>query len=237
MAAWVFHSVPTSCQQEGSNALPTPYYEQDGITIYHGDCREILPQLGPVDVVFADPPYGVSKRHRTYASASGPSASWDDEFPLWWQEPSAAKAAVLAFTPGITNLVRCPETISDHHYRWTLAVHVANGMTRGPFGYGNWIPCVVYARDGVSLYQQRNDVERVSIKSGDRPDHPSPKPLAAMTFFLSRLPGDLVLDPFMGSGTTLVASQQEGRRAIGIEIEERYCEVAARRLQQAILSL
>jgi len=214
-----------------------PYYEEAGITIYHGDCRDVLPSLDPVDLVLTDPPYGVNKRQRTYAVASGPVAVWDEAFPLWWIEPVAKMSQVLAFTPGIVNLPACPSHVDEQRYRWTLAAHVANGMTRGPFGYGNWIPCVVYARDGVRLYQQRNDVERVSIRGGDRPDHPSPKPLAAIEFFLSRLPGETVLDAFMGSGTTLLAAKNLGRKAIGIETSEAYCEIAAKRLQKSVMAL
>jgi DNA modification methylase len=69
------------------------------------------------------------------------------------------------------------------------------------------------------------------------PNHPSPKPLRAMTWILSRLPSGSVIDPFMGSGTTLLAAKMAGREATGIEREERYCEIAAKRLAQEVLPL
>src|SRR5690606_5835675 len=129
--------------------------------------------------------------------------------------------------PGVANLLTLPKVVGPMTYRWTLSVRVTNGMTRGAFGFGNWIPCLVYARDGVSLHCTSQDAGEVSI-GGDMPEHPSPKPIQAMQWFLSRLPGDTILDPFMGSGTTLRAAKDLGRKAIGIEIEERYCEIAAR---------
>lgn len=202
-----------------------PYYDQDGITIYHGDCRDVLPTLASesVDLVCTDPPYGFRK------------ADWDGEFPTFWL-PDAARVArtALAIMPGINNVLRVPREVPPFAYRWMLSVHLANGMTRGLMGFGNWIPVMVYGREGVSLYRPQQDAAAVPVV-GDMPDHPSPKPLRAMTWILSRFPDGAVLDPFMGSGTTLRAAKDLGRRAIGIEIEERYCEIAAQRLAQTVL--
>jgi len=203
----------------------TPYYERDGITIYHGDCREILPTLAPVDLVLTDPPYGVGK------------AAWDDTLPLWWMDDAARLAPALGVMPGVPNLLRLPHEIGRLTYRWTLAAHIVNGMTRGAMGYGNWIPCLVYAADDISIYRQASDAGRVVIGRDTKPDHPSPKPYEAMRWFVSSLPGDTILDPFMGSGTTLRAAKDLGRRAIGIEIEEKYVEIAIKRLQQETLPL
>lgn len=212
--------------------MTEPYYERDGITIYHGDYREILTQLNKVDLLLTDPPYGVQKQERTYQKKSGVAAEWDTEFDLDWATQASHLAPCLAVMPGVANLPRLPITIGGLTYKWTLAAHVANGMTRGALGYGNWIPCAVYLADGASAYQQQSDIKRVAV-SGKKPDHPSPKPYAAMEWFVSRLPGDTILDPFMGSGTTLLAAKNLGREAIGIEIDEKYCEVAAERLDQA----
>jgi hypothetical protein len=200
-----------------------PYYERDGIVIYHGDCRDILPTLGPVDLVLTDPPYGVGK------------AEWDDAFLLDWL-PLAARVAgnALAIMPGISNLLRLPETIDGLEYKWTLSVHVINAIVRGAVGFGNWIPCVVYVREGGSIYTCNQDAGEIAIR-GTMPDHPCPKPYDAMRWLVQRLPGDLILDPFMGSGTTLRAAKDLGRKAIGIEIEEKYCEIAVKRLAQEVL--
>jgi DNA modification methylase len=201
----------------------TPYYSDDLVTIYHGDCRTIMPGL-TADAVFADPPYGASK------------AAWDDAMPSGWLDLLPAVAPVAAITPGQRNVLAMPESIGDLRYRWMLAAVIANATVRGDLGFGNWIPTLLYARDGVSLYGPRQDTKTFAIR-GDMPDHPSPKPRAVMGWIVDCLPGSSVLDPFAGSGTTLVAAKDLGRHAIGIEIEERYCEIAATRCSQEVLGL
>lgn len=206
-----------------------PYYQDDkaGITIYHGDCRDVLLSLEAesVDVTITDPPYGFRK------------ADWDESFPLYWLEDAARiTRRAIAVMPGINNLYALPRAIGKFEYRWMLSIHLTNGMTRGLMGFGNWIPVTVYASPGVSLHRQQQDATAVPIV-GDMPDHPSPKPLRAMTWLVSRFENGTILDPFMGSGSTLRAAKDLGRRAIGIEIEERYCEIAAKRLQQEVMPL
>jgi len=126
-----------------------PYYEDGAVTIYHGDCREILPEVA-ADVVITDPPYGIDK------------AEWDSTFPAWCIEPCFRAAPCVCVMPGLWAFIR-------------------------------WL------------------VGRLSEAEG------------------------VVLDPFAGSGTTLRAAKDLGRRAIGIEIEERYCEIAAKRCAQEVL--
>lgn len=205
----------------------TPYYEQDGISIYCGDCREVLPTLGHecADLLCTDPPYGIRK------------AGWDSAFLTdWLPLAAAATREAWAVMPGINNLLRMPRAVYPFEYRWMLSIHLSNGMTRGLMGFGNWIPVMVYGRPGESLYQPQQDATVVPVV-GEMPSHPSPKPLRAMTWLLSRFPDGSVLDPFMGSGTTLRAAKDLGRRAIGIEIEEAHCATAVKRLAQQVLPL
>jgi site-specific DNA-methyltransferase (adenine-specific) len=196
-----------------------PYYEHAGITIYHGDCREVLPTLPPCDLVLTDPPYGVNK------------ADWDSGFSWDWLSQCAAISKTVAVMPGISNLVEMPKFAGLLPYRWTLSILIANGMTRGAFGFGNWIPCMVYSSE--SLHQKMQDATQIVIR-GDMPEHPCPKPMDAMLWLIERLPWGSVLDPFCGSGSTLLAAKKGGRDAIGIEIEEKYCEIAAKRLSQEV---
>ena len=205
-------------------ALPEPYYEADGITIYCGDSREILPQL-TADLVLTDPPYGFRK------------ADWDASAPTWWREDAARVAPRLGVMPGVWNLPDWPRRIGRLEYKWTLAAFLTNGMTRATVGFGNWIPCLVYTADGATAYQQQGDSRAFAVGTEGKPDHPSPKPLRVMTWLLGRIGGESVIDPFMGSGTTLVGAKLLGRRAIGIEIEEKYCEIAVQRLAQGVLPL
>ncbi len=200
--------------------LPKPYYEHDGITIYHGDCREILPHLPRVDLVLTDPPYGVGK------------AEWDDGFlDLDFMKDASEVFGVM---PGVSNIVSMTRAFRRSIYRWTLCAYISNGMTRGAFGFGNWIPLLVYAPEELSLHKNMQDHKQFSIGREAKPEHPSPKPIEVIKWFVDSLPGEVVLDPFMGSGTTLRAAKDLRRKAIGIEIEEKYCEIAAKRLEQEV---
>ena len=267
----------------------------DGCCVILGDCREALPLLpkGAADVVLADPPYGIGK------------AEWDSGFPLWWLDDAARIAPLIAVMPGNWNLMRLPESIGEARYKWTLVAHLSNGMTRGGFGFGNWIPCVVYKREtpkpeihqwcrelnqwlkarripqtkldeicGTSSmgdwwasphpvrcqiptpaqwskiklnlsppanfdelvnifedeYEPTGDCKDFTVGREPMPNHPSPKPLAVITWFLECLKGQTVLDPFLGSGTTAVACKMLGRRCIGIELSEDYVKIACKRL-------
>jgi len=205
-----------------------PYYEdaKHGLTIYCGDCEEIIPQLFPVDVVCTSPPFGNGV------------AEWDGQFPTTWLEalPSKVRKCV-AINCGANNILNCPKQIGYLKYRWTLAPMIRAGSTVGLMGFAAWLPWLCYARDGVSLYGEWQDAEPLN-PARERLDHPSPLPVGLMKWVLNRLPTGEVLDPFMGSGSTLVACKQLRRQAIGIEREERFCELAARRMEHcAILPL
>jgi len=201
-----------------------PYYDHNGITIYHGDCREVLPHVS-TDLLVTDPPYGFRK------------AEWDQRFTIdWLAQAATATKTAMAIMPGIANVLRLPQSIPPFEFRWMISIHITNGMTRGVMGFGNWIPILIYASPDQSLYRPQQDATAILI-FGEPPQHPSPKPLRAMTWIVERLPIGSVLDPFMGSGTTLIAAKNLGREAVGIEIEERYCEIAAKRLAQEVLPL
>jgi len=201
------------------------FHEEPGITLYCGDCMDVLLEMGcrSVDHVVTDPPYGIRK------------AEWDEHFPTRWLSlASRLGRQTLAIMPGVNNIYRLPAVIPPFEYRWMLAAHLTNGMTRGLMGFGNWIPIVVYAHPDLSLYKPQQDCADIPVV-GDMPDHPSPKPERVMTWLLDRLPPGSVLDPFAGSGTTLYAAKALGRHAIGIEIEPKYCEIAVKRLRQEVL--
>ena len=210
---------------------PKPYYDDGSCVIYNGDCRDVLPEL-TADVLIADPPYG---NGTNYPSITDTPEALErlarDVWPLFQDA-----APTIAITPGIANLHRWPAP------RWTLCWFDPGGTGSGPWGFCTWQPVFVYGSDpylknrmgrrpdGVE-YMQRGDPDR------DR-GHPCPKPVDFMRWLVVRTSvqhADLILDPFMGSGTTLRAAKDLGRHAIGIEIEERYCEIAAKRLAQEVL--
>lgn len=202
----------------------TPYYADDFVTIYHGDSAELMWSID-ADVVVTDPPYGIGK------------AAWDDRFPIEVLELAAFRSRAMAVMPGVWNIGTMPARLGPQTYRWTLSAYLTNGMTRGAVGFGNWIPCLLYSRQGEPMYRQDGDARAFVVGTEDKPNHPSPKPLRVMTWIIERMPDGVILDPFLGSGTTLMAAKALGRRAIGIEIDEAHCEEAAQRCSQEVLGL
>jgi DNA modification methylase len=190
-----------------------PYYEHAGITIYHGDCREVLPHL-KADAVVTDPPYGMGK------------AEWDETIvppESWMNHCGTLPLAVFVGVRGVYDYPR-PEWIAAWH---RPASTQRAGRLRG---FNNWEPILLY-----NITALPNDTITCA-NLHENLGHPTVKPLALMKRVVAWFPGDTILDPFMGSGTTLRAAKDLGRKAIGIEIEERYCEIAAKRLSQEVLT-
>jgi DNA modification methylase len=210
-----------------------PYYEQDGITIYHGDCMEIG-LWG--DVLVTDPPYGVgysSGRGGKFLGASvlgdADTELRDEALAMWGARPAIVFGSWKRRRPERTR----------HILTWDKGDHVGMGDLSFP-----WKPNteeIYILGDGFSGHRGS------SVLSVNAPSpnftaeaarlHPTEKPLALMVALLAKCPPGKVCDPFMGSGPTLVAAKELHRVAIGVEIEERYCEIAAKRLSQGVLNL
>lgn len=211
-----------------------PYYEKDGIVIYHGDCREILPTLEPVNLVLTDPPYGIAletayrQRGRTrlantfdYPPISGDQDHFNPEFILGLDVPTVIWGANYFAS-------MLPETSG-----WLVwdkrRGRIQNDQADAELAWTNVIKGVrVFAHEWNGFLRDSEIGEHY---------HPAQKPVALMKWILTYrwIPEGIVLDPFMGSGPTLRAAKDLGRKAIGIEIEERYCEIAANRLSQEVL--
>lgn len=210
-------------------ALPAPYYDQDGITIYCADCRDVLPQLGKVDLVLTDPPYNVGVDYGEHNDNMTL-----DEFEEWarvW----FVQCRRVAPTTLITGQGRLPQYARIEPSKWLLAWWKPAAMGRSPVGFNEFEPIGLWGKGSSAGLP---DVIRAPIKvsASYGGGHPCPKPLEWARGQMVRFPkSDLILDPFMGSGTTLRAAKDLGRRAIGIEIEERYCEIAVQRLRQKCL--
>lgn len=222
--------------------MTKPYYEDAKVTIYHGDCREIVPSLRPggnttwpsPEVLITDPPYGVdfggkSTKH-TPRSGKGYTTPDSQIGPAVVSELLERVVRGVVF-PGVRLMFQYPEPTD------VGCVFCPSGAGVGPWGFVCFHPVLFYGKT-----PKRNGSLPASLSSfdtADTADHPCPKPLSWLTWVvtLATEPGDLILDPFMGSGTTLRAARDLGRRAIGIDVEERYCEIAARRLDQGVLDL
>lgn len=240
-----------------------PYYEEDGITIYCGDCREILPTLERADVALTDPPYGDTDLEwdtrvvfwpqivktdslwcfgsfRFFMENRGEFSGWKLAQEIVWEKQNGSGFAVDRFN-------RVHE-LAVHWYRgpWGLTEHstpreftgiekksdkpVTRGVRtphRGKIEKGQWVD------DGKRLIRSVIRCRNTHFYA----EHPTQKPIELLRILAeySCPPEGMIIDPFMGSGTTLVAAKELGRQSIGIEIEERYCEIAAKRLSQEVM--
>jgi len=229
-----------SRQPEGAAGLAAPlgsafrpYHQEVSVTIYHGDCRQILPMLGRFDLLLTDPPYGIGDKwtngvmdgKRGTSKLWGNGEKWDDETPAPWLLAQCIEAANRSIIWG-GNYFGLPATRgwlswdkmqeysgSDCELAWTNLE----------------IPTRVFRMSRIDAHQ--NKAEYVK-------EHPTEKPMQLMRWCIS-LAGDVktILDPFAGSGTTGRAAKDLGLKCVLIEREERYCEIAARRLAQEVLPL
>jgi len=209
--------------------MSAPYYDADGVTIYHGDCRDVCAdwyglRTKPFDLLLTDPPYGLGDRWTGGTWGSDPmytdARRWDARVP-----DGDLIALVSLATDAIIwggNYYRMPpsrcwlawvkrsrmDTLADLELAWTT-----------------------FDRPAKLITEDRNP-------EGKR-QHPTQKPESVMLWALTQAPATIVrvFDPFMGSGTTLAAAKRLGKIAIGIDCDERYCEIAANRLRQAALPL
>lgn len=196
-----------------------PYYEHAGITIYHEDWREAVGSLS-FDVVITDPPYGKGLDYGNGVADSRAAFVANCEDMLALGKP-------LAFSCPQTRMFDVPKP------QWVGVWHkpMSFGFWTTPF-YPHWEPIMFY---GLPMKLGHHDVWTYGPEKPN--GHPCPKPLPLMKDLVLAMPHGVVLDPFAGSGTTLRAAKDLGRRAIGIEIEERYCEIAAKRLAQEVMPL
>lgn len=235
-----------------------PYYDHAGITLYHGDCREILPQIDSVDITFSSPPYntiapttpsGILKEHNHKQNAGYDGYSDDmneNEYQEWMRSTFTAcreKSLGLCWINHKTRF-RDGEAIHPLHIFpwpfwseviWDRGVSITlNARKFAPsheFIYGFGRPHFWDDEFNTFMSVWRINPER--NVSGH--PCPFPVPIASRCIAASCPLNGVVLDPFAGSGTTLVAAKLEGRKAVGIEINERYCEIAAKRLAQGVL--
>ena len=206
-----------------------PYYDKDGITIYNADCRQVLPFLGRFDIVLSDPPYGMEfqSNHRTIKHEK---IAGDESLPLSliWLAMQKSKRCSYFFCRW-DNLQQMPKPKS-------VLAWVKNNWSMGDLKHEHgrmWEACCFYPTESHEFIKRIPDVLHHARTGNDL--HPTQKPEGLLREIIRANVGQTILDPFMGSGTTLVASKLEGRSAVGIEINEKYCESAAKRLEQGVL--
>lgn len=208
-----------------------PYYQDSAVTIYHGDCREIVPTLGRFDLLLTDPPYGIDAcNRRKILSRSNHTIATDYGDGVWDSAP--ADQSLLDYI--ISN---CEKAIiwGGNYFRLPPCVGplVWDKENSGDFADGE----LAWNNLGSALRIKRHMWNGMIRKGREHRDHPTQKPLEIITWCIS-LAGDsakTILDPFAGSGTTGRAAKDLGRKATLIEREEKYCEIAARRMAQEVL--
>lgn len=214
-------------------SLPAPYYQDDFVTLYHGDCLELLPHI-EADVLVTDPPYGMALR-----------SGWQGKFGdlrIAGDDTPEARDTVLAGWDG-------PALVFG---RWSVARPAGTRMVLvwdkgGNAGMGDlslpWKPNteeIYVLGSGFEGYRGGSVLRHTAPPTGKAAgrSHPTEKPVGLMADLLGKCPEDwVVFDPFAGSGSTLRAAKDLGRKAVGIELEERYCDIAAQRLAQDVLDL
>lgn len=246
--------------------MSAPYYQDDSVTIYHGDCLDVMNDLYAMfDLVLTSPPYnlgtnrggpgGFNAKSVAALSMIGGYDSYHDampqpEYDAWqrlfvataWQTLTETGALFYQHKPR----VQYGEAMLPTEYGRGLPLRqvvIWDRSTGLNFSESFFLPksewIVIWAKPGWRL------VSRVAAQLGDvwrfppevRDDHPAPFPIGLPLRVIGATTARDVLDPFMGSGTTLRAAKDLGRRAVGIEIDERYCEIAARRMAQGVLAL
>ncbi len=200
-------------------SLPKPYYCEDGQTIYHGDCREILPHLGKFDLLLTDPPYGIGIAANPVRQKHA-VADWDDCAASREDLLGCISKASASIIWG-GNYFGLPAhqcfLIWDKQQPEDFSLSMCEQAWTTLSG-----PAKMFRRSVLSYFKF----------------HPTQKPEDLMGWCIKRA-GEVstILDPYMGSGTTLRACKDHGKQCVGIEREERYCEIAARRLAQGVLAL
>lgn len=222
--------------------LPKPYYADEWVTLYHADSREILPLLLADYVLITDPPYGVAlgvdkdMRGGQHGLGKGAYHGFGDSYEEWC-------ASVLPIISHAVKRAKRAAVFTGPHLQEQPkataigGIYCPAGAGRHSWGFKTLLPVLFYGTaPNLNLGARPNTLQ--SSATSDDNGHPCPKPLEWMTWLvgLATESTDVVLDPFAGSGTTLRAAKDMNRRAIGIEINEGYCEIAARRMAQSVFA-
>lgn len=215
-------------------SLPTPYYEQDGITIYCGDNRRIVPLLDEFDLLLTDPPYGIGYNTEATTGRGTSSAKWKtggrkDYGDHQWDEKADEWLISLARARTKRQIIWGGNYYELPNCRgWFVWDKEANGnFADGELAWNNFLSTTRIKHHLWNGFARAGNEDRV---------HPTQKPLDVVTWCLGETPeSKTVLDPWMGSGTTLVAAKLRGLKAVGIEINEDYCKAAVQRLSQGVL--
>ena len=213
-----------------------PYFQDEFVTLFHGDCLQVTEWLS-ADVLVTDPPYGMAYLDRKGGSIANDSSPFvrDNALHAWGDKPALVFGTWKVERPSKTKQVLVWDkwggggTVTQSTSPWDYTHEEIYVM-------GEWPKTVPggRAREG-GTPSKVSGVLRVpnyNTQSHDRPNHPTPKPTGLMELLIAKVPPGVIADPFAGSGATLLAARNLGRKVIGVELEEKYCEIMAKRLSQ-----
>jgi site-specific DNA-methyltransferase (adenine-specific) len=212
--------------------MVAPFYQDSLVTIYNADCRDLLESLAPFEIVITDPPYGI-EYHSGHYKYGNPHSKLvgDGAYPVDVVEKLLLARRRLYLFCRWDNIAELPKPKS-------VIVWAKNNWSAGDLehAYGRmWEACMFYPGIYHQFTRRPADVIYCDRVAPAKLLHPTEKPTNLISKLISDNVGGSVLDPFMGSGSTLVAAKQHGRKAIGIEIDRGYCEIAVERLLQTEL--
>lgn len=209
-----------------------PYYNEDGITIYNADCLDVMIALRPVDVIITDPPYGINGAVRRGDTGKNKHIKQRNYIYGDWD---AEKLPRIYFEI-IKGVSKNQIIFGGNYYGGILGDTKSYIVWDKDNGDNFYADCELawtnYDRAVRKIKHKWHGFLQQDMKNKEYREHPTQKPLPVMRWIIENYtePTDLILDPFMGSGTTLVAAKQLGRKAVGIEINKDYCDIAVKRL-------
>lgn len=222
--------------------LPQPYYQDEHVILYHANCVDVLPHIDQVDAVITDPPFGIGFKYEnlreTYSSPQ--------EYYAWLMPIMRLCNEKLA--PGGFNAIWQAQLYFKYFWQYfgdDIHVYCAAKnfvqLRKTAINYG-YDPVVMFYKYGVKLspikpkrsvdFFVSNTAKLVSNTKRIEKQHPCPRPLDVVLEIVSNFSTGTILDPFSGSGTTLLAAKKLGRKAIGIEVNQKYCDVFIKRVME-----
>ena len=223
--------------------MSEPYYADEWVTLWHGDCREVTAWL-EADVLVTDPPYGIAASSLSFGGKGKTPAAGrlrvHADGQEWDRTLEARDAALSLWGDGPAAVFASPKRMDAPPFAprqvpliWDKGELIGMGDLTFPWRINYEL---IYVRGAFAGPRTSTAVLRYNLsnRAAALEGHPTPKPFSLMENLILRAPPGVIADPFAGSGSTLAAAKRLGRKAIGVELEERYCEIAGRRLSQDV---
>lgn len=208
-----------------------PYYDQDGITLYNADYRNVIDSLPPIQTVITDPPFNAGKEFANDNMSELDFRAFCNEFTLNMYK---LKPQNILVEVGKNDNIMRQELERYFNYEYAITLNYTNSMRNGKIGYSNYGLVLWFGNNGKCYNRYKDRLDSVLHNTKNEFEHPSPKEVDHYKRLVDMFTdnGGAVFEPFAGSGTTLLAARLNGRKAIGCEIDKNYCDIIVKRLAQ-----